>query len=886
MGPVSSPHTAASGKERTQHHHQRHDSSKLGKSDSDNGNDDDDDDDEDEDQDHIFVHNGQRWIILYRTTYGTYEEWSEGLHGNFDEAARHRVSLKTQVTPSSKLGKSDRDSAVHMNEAIHVLFTLNFMLIWAITLSPETEKLMCGRIVAFGGSHLILPMIVYCNILMLMLMILKPKMQWTAADKAAEAKAVTAKAAEAKAVAADQAVANKADSAVHMNEDVSTLSFDPVMLVIFLFWLISFSTLSVLISAITLSPETVKLVCGRIVAFGGSGLFVPPAISLHGVMTTGFVACIVYFAVFYVAVFCRFLMQGADVKAAEAKAVADKVVADMYATLLLKARADATAADAAADKAVANKAVADKVATYQAVAYRTAAKVAAGKSVEAGKAVAGKAAANKAVADKATLFLTAAADKTSAEGMADKAVVYKLTVFLKARADATAADTTADKAVADKAGADNVAAYQKVLYYYAAKEAAATAVTANEAVVNKAVAKQHELHCKVCANHAVAYCNAAKEAAAKAVADNAAADKAAADEADEADKVHVNTTFKKGALASTRTASTRSILMPNIAFFNGTLLMCCVLMLLVGNKLQIQSKDTLNQGCSMPTCHNRSMFDSSREMNSSAHMLTREYVLTKSWFLDVNAGGVADKATAEATGQASVIIDPGEVTLCGGPVSRLCAHDHNVVFGMLATANSFIVKSITCTCADSVGADPNTIAVGAIHKASAIPVGVVAVDVQPNINNFTTVAVGINGLHHTLCSKSAWEMATAYLTNEAYREAISWVESTQQKSSTAKWYCSLIKHEAFEVVNHNDSSSVWHLDGRSTSDIRSAASVGGVPAAHADPYALTVGTDTNAPAVRAVNPVEALSSTYAVTVNTVVRARAPAPVGDPEYTCT
>ena len=64
--------------------------------------------------------------------------------------------------------------------------------------------------------------------------------------------------------------------------------------------------------------------------------------------------------------------------------------------------------------------------------------------------------ANKAVADKATLFLTAAANKTSAEAMADKAVVYKLTVFLKARADATAADTTADKAVADKAGADNV----------------------------------------------------------------------------------------------------------------------------------------------------------------------------------------------------------------------------------------------------------------------------------------------------------------------------------------------------------------------------------------------------------------------------------------------
>ena len=283
--PVSSPHTAASGKERTQHHHQRHDSSKLGKSDS------------------------GEWVEYLL-------EWNEGLHGNFDEAASHRVSLKTQVTPSSKLGKSDRDSAVHMNEAVHVLFTLNFMLIWAITLSPETEKLMCGRIVAFGGSHLILPMIVYCNILMLMLMILKPKMQWTAADKAAEAKAV----------AADQAVANKADSAVHMNEAVLTLSFDPVMLVIFLFWLISFSTLSVLISAITLSPETVKLVCGRIVAFGGSGLFVPPAISLHGVMTTGFVACIVYFAVFYVAVFCRFLMQGADVKAAEAKAVADKVL--------------------------------------------------------------------------------------------------------------------------------------------------------------------------------------------------------------------------------------------------------------------------------------------------------------------------------------------------------------------------------------------------------------------------------------------------------------------------------------------------------------------------------------------------------------------------------
>ena len=136
------------------------------------------------------------------------------------------------------------------------------------------------------------------------------------------------------------------------------------------------------------------------------------------------------------------------------------------------------------------------------------------------------------------------------------------------------------------------------------------------------------------------------------------------------------------------------------------------------------------------------MFDSSREL--SALMLTREYVLTKSWFLDVNAGGVAGTATLEATGQASVIIDPGRVadkaaadtaeaaepaaaiidpggvTLCGGPLSRLGVHDHNVVFGMSATANSSIVKSITCTCADSVGADPNTIAVGAIHKALAI----------------------------------------------------------------------------------------------------------------------------------------------------------------------
>jgi hypothetical protein len=314
-----------------------------------------------------------------------------------------------------------------------------------------------------------------------------------------------------------------------------------------------------------------------------------------------------------------------------------------------------------------------------------------------------------------------------------------------------------------------------------------------------------------------------KEAAAKAVAaDEAVSNKAAADEAD---KVHVKTVFRKGALASTRTASTRGILMPIIAFFNGTLFMCCVLMMLVvGNKLQIQSKDTLNQGCSMSTCHNRSMFDSSREL--SARMLTRDNVLTKasgvgpiqcqakdtscidttthvklrsmgkSWFLDVNPGGVADKATAdtacqasviidpggvankataEAAGQASVIIDPGRVadtatadtaqaaepaaaiidpggvaakaaantaeaepaaaiidpggvTLCGGPVSRLGAHDHNVVFGMSATANSSIVKSITSTCADFVGADPTTIAVGAIRKASAIiTVGSVAV---------------------------------------------------------------------------------------------------------------------------------------------------------------
>jgi len=219
----------------------------------------------------------------------------------------------------------------------------------------------------------------------------------------------------------------------------------------------------------------------------------------------------------------------------------------------------------------------------------------------------------------------------------------------------------------------------------------------------------------------------------------------------------------------------------------------------------------------------------------------------KSWFLDVNPGGVADKATAdtacqasviidpggvankataEAAGQASVIIDPGRVadtatadtapaaepaaaiidpggvaakaaantaeaepaaatidpggvTLCGGPVSRLGAHDHNVVFGMSATANSSIVKSITSTCADFVGADPTTIAVGAIRKASAI------------------------------------------------------------------------------------------------------ITVGSVAVAYADPSVPAVGTDTNAPAVGAVNSVEALSNAYAVTVNTAVRARAP--VGDPGY---
>ena len=200
--------------------------------------------------------------------------------------------------------------------------------------------------------------------------------------------------------------------------------------------------------------------------------------------------------------------------------------------------------------------------------------------------------------------------------------------------------------------------------------------------------------------------------------------------------------------------------------------MCCVLMMLVvGNKLQIQSKDTLNPGCSMTTCGVGPIPCQAMAMScidTTAHVKLR--CMGKSWFLDVNPGRVADKATtdtAEAAEPAAAIIDPGGVTLCGGPVSLLGAHDHNAVFGMSDTANSSIVKSSTCTCADFVGADQNTIAVGAIRKASAITVGFVAVDVQPNINNFTTVAVGINGLHHTLCSKSAWEMATAYLTNEA-----------------------------------------------------------------------------------------------------------------------
>ena len=284
------------------------------------------------------------------------------------------------------------------------------------------------------------------------------------------------------------------------------------------------------------------------------------------------------------------------------------------------------------------------------------------------------------------------------------------------------------------------------------------------------------------------------------------------------------------------------------------------MMLVVGNKLQIQSKDTLNPGCSMTTCGVGPIPCQAMAMScidATAHVKLR--CMGKSWFLDVNPGRVADKATtdtAEAAEPAAAIIDPGGVTLCGGPVSLLGAHDHNAVFGMSDTANSSIVKSSTCTCADFVGADQTTIDVGAIRKASAITVG-------------------------TFCSKSAWEMEIAYPTNEAYREAISWADSTQQKSSTEKWYCSLIKHEAFEVVNHNDFSSVWHLDRSSTSDTRSSDSVGGVPAAHADPYAPAVGTDTNAPAVGAVNPVEALSNAYDVTVNTAVRAHAP--VGDPGY---
>ena len=80
--------------------------------------------------------------------------------------------------------------------------------------------------------------------------------------------------------------------------------------------------------------------------------------------------------------------------------------------------------------------------------------------------------------------------------------------------------------------------------------------------------------------------------------------------------------------------------------------------------------------------------------------------------------------------QLLTLAELGGVTLCGGHVGRLRlgAHDNNVVFGMSATSNSSIVKSITCTCADSVGAVPNKIAVGAVHQASAITVGVVAVD--------------------------------------------------------------------------------------------------------------------------------------------------------------
>ena len=100
-----------------------------------------------------------------------------------------------------------------------------------------------------------------------------------------------------------------------------------------------------------------------------------------------------------------------------------------------------------------------------------------------------------------------------------------------------------------------------------------------------------------------------------------------------------------------------------------------------------------------------------------ANKATAEAAVQASVIID--PGGVANKATAEAAGQASVIIDPGGVankaaadtaeaaepaaeitdsggvTLCGGPLSRLGAHDHNVVFGMSATTNSSIVKSIT-----------------------------------------------------------------------------------------------------------------------------------------------------------------------------------------------
>ena len=153
--------------------------------------------------------------------------------------------------------------------------------------------------------------------------------------------------------AADKASAAQADTVVaDMSNRISILQIVMTLL---------------LTAQITLSPETSKLMCARVGAFGASFLLI-------------------------LAVGNSLQMQGEDLhqgllanKTGTDKAAADKAATDKGATdkaIAKKAAEDKTIAEkSATDKATADKAAANKAAADKAIAYYTAAKAAAAKAV-------------------------------------------------------------------------------------------------------------------------------------------------------------------------------------------------------------------------------------------------------------------------------------------------------------------------------------------------------------------------------------------------------------------------------------------------------------------------------------------------------------------------